>query len=110
MTPDELLKNLEKYSPFQFLGYTDIFEFKNGSVFINKALCGPYTITTGQNGLNLETKGIFPFDSNIKIDFGKSEQIVVNYNKQKLSSYPRNTRHQLAVDGFLIFKSLNIKE
>jgi hypothetical protein len=61
MTPEQLKENLEKYSPFKFKDSQDIYEFKEGQLSINNTLFGPYSTTSGENGLHIETKGFFAF-------------------------------------------------
>jgi len=111
MTADELKSKLEKHSPFYYIGHDDKYVFKNNDeIYLNDEPWNKYKISDS-NGLFISTSGIMGIQQNTKIDFGdNSEQIIINYNEQNLRLWPRNTRDNSAIDGFLIFKGTNINK
>jgi hypothetical protein len=111
MTTTDLLENLERHSPFRFEGFGEKYEFMDGILFIDGSSYGKYSVTSGQSGLNLGVTSLSPFQPNVKIVFGDtSGEVIVNYDERAIRTYPRDTRHPSAVDGFLILKSTNIKK
>ncbi|OFX50517.1 MAG: hypothetical protein A2066_09225 [Bacteroidetes bacterium GWB2_41_8] len=111
MTEQEFVYNLEKYSPFRFMGSNERYVFMDGVVFIDDSSYGKYSVTSGQIGFGLAVASLSPFPPNVKVIFDNTfEEVTVNYDKRAIRTYPRNTRHPSAVDGFLIFKCSNIKE
>lgn len=110
MTLEQLKENLEKCSPFKFKGSDDIYKFKEGQLSINDNPFGPYSVATGENGFYIETKGLFVFHKNVKIDLGQLGEVIINFDQQGLSTYPLDKRHPSAIDGYLILIMTQIKE
>ena len=112
MTPEELLKNLEKYSPFQFEGGNERFIFKNhNEIYIDNEFWDNYQIIDTNNGLHIQNRGIMPFPKNVLVDLVEKELCtIVNHDGNKLIEFPDNLRHSAAKGGFFILKSLNVQD
>jgi len=107
MTNTDFAEKLQEYSPFQFDGAKECFEFKNGSLFIDESFYDYYKILDTETGFKIQLNGLLPFQSNIIVDFGENEiAVIANHIGNKLIELPKTYRHFAAKEGFLILKSI----